>query len=50
MRIVGIISGIELSTVIKKILAPLGVWPAPPHSPPAAGHPLPWSLQRVVAA
>ena len=35
--------------LIEKILTPLGLWPANAHSPPA-GSPLPFSLQRVVAA
>ncbi|MFH0808956.1 MAG: hypothetical protein V2A77_00575, partial [Pseudomonadota bacterium] len=45
-----IIAFIEQSEVIEKILAHLGLWPAPAPSPPAAGHPLPSSLRRVVAA
>ena len=36
--------------VIEKILTHLGLWPAPAHSPPVAGYPLPSPLQRVVAA
>jgi hypothetical protein len=35
--------------VIEKILLNLDPWPAPANSPPA-GYPLPFSLQRVVAA
>jgi len=45
-----IIAFIETPDVIEKILAHLGLWPAPAHSPPVAGHPLPSTLQRVVAA
>ncbi len=42
-----IIAFIEQPEVIEKILSHLGLWPA--HGPPA-GYPLPFSLQRVVAA
>ena len=44
MRIIAVI---EQPNVIKKILTHLGLWPTPAHSPPVAGHPLAWSLQRV---
>jgi hypothetical protein len=44
-----IIAVSEQPEVIEKILPHLGLWPAHAHSPPA-GYPLPFSLQRVVAA
>ncbi len=44
-----IIAFIDQAAVIEKILTHLGLWPAHAHSPPA-GYPLPFSLQRVVAA
>jgi hypothetical protein len=44
-----ILAFIEHAAVIEKILTHLGPWPAHVHSPPA-GYPLPFSLQRVVAA
>jgi hypothetical protein len=44
-----IIAFIDQAAVIEKILTHLGLWPANAHSPPA-GYPLPFSLQRVVAA
>jgi len=33
--------------VIEQILTHLGLWPAPAHSPPVAGYPVPSSLHRV---
>jgi len=44
-----LIAFIDQAAVIEKILTHLGLWPANAHSPPA-GYPLPFSLQRVVAA
>ena len=44
-----ILAFIEQPAAIEKILTPLGLWPARAHSPPG-GYPLPFSLQRVVAA
>jgi hypothetical protein len=44
-----IITFIEQPEVIEKILTHLGLWPPQAHSP-SAGYPLPFSLQRVVAA
>ena len=41
---------IEQPEVIETILTHLGLWAAPDHSPPVAGHPLPSSRQWVVAA
>ena len=46
MRIIALI---DQAAVIEKILTHLGLWPAHAHGPPA-GYPLPFSLQRVVAA
>ncbi len=43
------IAFIEQPEDIEKILTHLGLWPAHAHGPPA-GYPLPFSLQRVVAA
>jgi hypothetical protein len=40
---------IEQAAVIEKILTRLGLWPAQAQSTPA-GYPLPFHLQRVVAA
>jgi hypothetical protein len=40
---------IEQPEVIENILPHLGLWPPQVHSPPT-GYPLPFSLQRVVAA
>ena len=45
-----IIAFIEQPAVIAKILRHLALWPAPAHSPPVPGCPVPFSLQRVVAA
>ena len=45
-----IIAFIEQPAIIEKILTHLGLWPTLAHSPPVAGHPLPSTLQRVVAA
>ena len=45
-----IIAFIKQPKVIEKILAHLGLWPAPAHSPPVAGYPLPSSRQWVIAA
>ena len=45
-----ILAFIEQPEVIAKILTHLGLWPAPAHSPPVAGYPLPSAPQRVVAA
>ena len=44
-----VIAFIERPEVIEKILTHLGLCPAQAHSPPV-GSPLPFSLQRVVAA
>ena len=44
-----VIAFIEQPEVIEKILTHLGLWPAHAHGP-SAGYPLPFSLQRVVAA
>ena len=35
--------------VIEQILTHLGLWPAPVHSPPVAGYPLPSAPQRVAS-
>ena len=35
--------------VIEQILPHLGLWPAPVHSPPVAGYPLPSAPQRVAS-
>jgi len=42
-----ILAFIEQPEVIAKILAHLGLWPAPAHSPPFARYPLPSARQRV---
>ena len=42
-----ILAFIEHPEVIEKILAHLGLWPAPAHSPPVAGYPMPSAPQRV---
>jgi hypothetical protein len=44
------IPNIEQPEVIAKILTHLGHWPAPAHSPPIAGYPVPSAPQWVVAA
>jgi len=44
-----IIAFLEQPQVIEQIRTHLGLWPAPAHGP-LAGYPLPFSLQRVVAA
>ena len=43
----GLIAFIEQPEVIEKILTHLGLWPAPAHSPPVAGYPVPSAPQRV---
>ena len=45
-----ILAFIEQPEVIAKILTHLGLWPAPAHSPPVAGYPLPSAPQRVAVA
>jgi hypothetical protein len=45
-----IIAFIEQAEGIEKILTHPGLWSLQAHSPPVPGHPLPFSLQRVVAA
>ena len=45
-----ILAFIEQPEVLAKILTHLGLRPAPAHSPPVAGYPLPSAPQRVVAA
>ena len=45
-----LIAFIEQPEIIEKILTHLGLWPMRVYSPPIAGHPLLWPLQRVVAA
>ena len=42
-----LIAFIEQREVIEQILTHLGLWPAPAHSPPVAGYPLPSARQRV---